>query len=348
MTVTLSPELSGLLGQVGGSWPDADEDQLTDMADGWRGLRDQVDGMRADSTGSVQAIGADNIGDAIAKFLKFWLDNIDRALGIVWEVATQVESILLVVTEALLAAKKAIIDALDWVARQIAKAKNAASDIPVIGGVISGAIDHVIEPIFEAARNIIVKVVTTVVDFVTKRVVPLLVTLLRKLTVAVEFLHKLVKRLKGEVPPERYNYTHPSGKPNPEAKPHGPRTRIEGNTTQQRSHELENEAADILARAGYDVEQNRRVPPHKPDYHIEGKVFDCYSPRPGTSVRNIAEREIRRKVERGQADRIVLNLTDWDGDVDDLREQLTNYPVPGLKEIMIIDGAGRIIHFYPF
>ena len=58
----------------------------------------------------------------------------------------------------------------------------------------------------------------------------------------------------------------------------------------RRSLTRENEAAETLAKNGYDVEQNPKVEgtTRNPDYIIEGEVFDCYSPAQNTSVRNIA------------------------------------------------------------
>jgi len=51
----------------------------------------------------------------------------------------------------------------------------------------------------------------------------------------------------------------------------------------------ENESALILARHGFDVEQNPRLPCDLgPDYLIEGRAFDNAAPTAGTSARNIA------------------------------------------------------------
>jgi|GEM_PF-3776583 len=75
-----------------------------------------------------------------------------------------------------------------------------------------------------------------------------------------------------------------------------------------RGRTRENEAAQTLAKNGYDVEQRPKVPGGKePDYRIEGEIFDCYSPEYGKPVRGIGS-VIERKVQKGQADRIVLNL----------------------------------------
>lgn len=112
----------------------------------------------------------------------------------------------------------------------------------------------------------------------------------------------------------------------------------------------ENESAETLAKNGYNVEQNPQVPGNKrPDYKIEGKVFDCYSPQDGTSVRNIAS-GIQKKVEAGQTNRIVLNLDDWHGgggNIDDLVNQLNDWPIKDLEEVIVINHYHEVIHIYP-
>ena len=114
----------------------------------------------------------------------------------------------------------------------------------------------------------------------------------------------------------------------------------------KRSVELENEAADKLANAGYKVEQNPQVPGAKnPDYRIEGEIFDGYSPH--TSNASTVRNEIALKVSEGQADRIVLNLTDSNLTRFQLRQELAQFPIPGLKEIILIDKIGNIVRFFP-
>ncbi|MEU5692460.1 hypothetical protein [Actinosynnema sp. NPDC020468] len=142
--------------------------------------------------------------------------------------------------------------------------------------------------------------------------------------------------------------TQPSGQPNPEAKPGGKRTQIgkKNDEATKRSLQRENDSADLLAQKGYDVEQNPKVPGDKnPDYKIEGEVFDNYAPSTGR-VENIAD-VIEGKVSSGQADRIVLNTSDSPVDLGALRQHLTDSPITGLKEVIVIDKAGNVVHFYP-
>ncbi len=53
------------------------------------------------------------------------------------------------------------------------------------------------------------------------------------------------------------------------------------------------------------------------------------------------------KVARGQAERIVLNLDDSAVPLDALRRQLTDYPIAGLREIIIVKDD-MVLHLFPF
>ena len=133
------------------------------------------------------------------------------------------------------------------------------------------------------------------------------------------------------------------------AMPRGKETKITQKMTEEnrRSLEYENNAAKVLARNGYDIEQNPVLTwtSKKPDYLIEGKIFDCYSPKGNTTVRNIAS-AIADKIERGQTNRVVLNLDDWNGDISEIVKQLTNYPIDGLIEV-IATRSDTVISLYP-
>ena len=93
----------------------------------------------------------------------------------------------------------------------------------------------------------------------------------------------------------------------------------------------QNEAADALAYHGYKVEHKPKVLPSDhlnlkkdPDYRIEGQVFDCYTPTPGRTLDKIRN-EISKKVKEGQANHIVLNLTDNSTSVKDINTILTGH-----------------------
>jgi hypothetical protein len=106
----------------------------------------------------------------------------------------------------------------------------------------------------------------------------------------------------------------------------------------------ENEAADVLSRHGYDVEQNpgRRWNGKKPDYMIEGKYFDSYAPST-KDIDNVRD-EISGKVRDPksgllQADRIVLDMQDSPLTPADVTAALGRKPIKGLREVIVIDGG---------
>jgi hypothetical protein len=123
----------------------------------------------------------------------------------------------------------------------------------------------------------------------------------------------------------------------------------------------ENDCADLLAGAGYRVQQNPTKAEvaeawsrtgdtgesdKNPDYLIEGHVFDCYSPGEGKPVRNVWS-EVRKKIDEEQTQRVVLNLRDWGGDLGALRKQFDDWPVDGLKELAVVTSAGKIVQIVP-
>jgi hypothetical protein len=129
--------------------------------------------------------------------------------------------------------------------------------------------------------------------------------------------------------------------------PTGKRTpvRPQDDLATQRSHRRENESADLLAKEGYHVEQNPAVEGgKKPDYSIEGRTFDCKAPE--TSRARNAASEIEKSVRDGQADRTVLNLEDSALSPADMKAQLNQYPIEGLKEVIAIKD-GKVIPLWP-
>ncbi|GGM27879.1 hypothetical protein GCM10012279_53090 [Micromonospora yangpuensis] len=55
--------------------------------------------------------------------------------------------------------------------------------------------------------------------------------------------------------------------------------------------------------------------------------------------------EVSHKVRSEQTQRVVINLTDWRGDIAMLKRQFDSWPVSGLKELAILDRTGRISQF---
>jgi hypothetical protein len=153
-------------------------------------------------------------------------------------------------------------------------------------------------------------------------------------------------------------FTHMTGTPG--GTPTGPLTvvRSGGDPTNGRSDELENSGAAKIADSGYRIHQNPTPeqvararadtgdtgrPTKNPDFLIEGRVFDCYSPtKANKPVRGIWD-EAEDKVNKGQTQRVVVNLEDWRGDLGALQRQFDNWPIPGLKELKVITPHGEII-----
>ncbi|MBS0342777.1 MAG: DUF637 domain-containing protein, partial [Proteobacteria bacterium] len=110
-----------------------------------------------------------------------------------------------------------------------------------------------------------------------------------------------------------------------------------------RSLTRENESATTLANSGYKVQQNPPTLPNgkNPDYIVNGQVFDNYAPST-SSVRNAAS-EIQGKVAKGQTENVVVNLADTTITPAQLQAQLTSYPIPGLKQVVVIDQVGKVV-----
>lgn len=114
----------------------------------------------------------------------------------------------------------------------------------------------------------------------------------------------------------------------------------------------QNETADLLAEKGYDVEMLPETkggnghgikPESNPDFLINGKAFDCYSPDT-TNVRNIWS-TVEGKTQK-QAGGIVINLDDYTGSMDKLMKQFNDWPIEGLDELFIIKD-GSITRWFP-
>jgi hypothetical protein len=150
-----------------------------------------------------------------------------------------------------------------------------------------------------------------------------------------------VLALPTRTPAQMGDATRPSRPPDPDARPRGRPARIEpkSDAATVRGRTRENEAAALLARLGYDVEQSPAVPGAKnPDYLIEGRVFDAYAPQ-ADRPRNIWS-EVQKKVLKGQADRILIVLEDSSVTMGALTRQFGEYAIPGLNEVLALrDGT---------
>ncbi|MGV2967538.1 CdiA C-terminal domain-containing protein [Paenibacillus sp. AGC30] len=148
----------------------------------------------------------------------------------------------------------------------------------------------------------------------------------------------------------------PSESPNPEALPSGARTKIPNNADKatKQSLELENDAADQLARSGYRIEQNPKVldsdgidSKRDPDFRIEGRIFDCYAPTENKGIRGIWSEVQEKVVIKQQTKNVVINLTKWSGDDSALLKQFKEWEIQGLEEVIAIKKDGKIISVFP-
>lgn len=142
--------------------------------------------------------------------------------------------------------------------------------------------------------------------------------------------------------------TLPKRDPDPNAKAQGQPEHIpsDADKTTVRALTRQNEAADKLAQHGYDVQHRPEVPGSRnPDYRVNGQIMDCYAPT-SDKPRNIAT-EIQKKIDKDQADRIVLDMQDSPVEMSKMNAQLHDWPNPGLKEVIAIDKDGNLMHLYP-
>ncbi len=65
------------------------------------------------------------------------------------------------------------------------------------------------------------------------------------------------------------------------------------------------------------------------------------------SVRNIASRIQEEKINTGQATRFIVNLDRSKITLDEFRDQLSQYPLNELDEIIVVKN-GSIMHLFPF
>lgn len=145
--------------------------------------------------------------------------------------------------------------------------------------------------------------------------------------------------------------TKPTLPPDPNRIPEGSpqRPKKKDDLEKIRSLDRQNESAKTLAENGYQVKQlpESKIQGKKnPDFEIEGKFFDNYAPSGKATTARI-DSELRKKIAKGQAERFVLNLDDASVSIADMKKQLEDFPIQGLKEIIIVKG-GKAIPFYPF
>jgi hypothetical protein len=139
MTVTLPPELAGLVAKAGGRWPQADEDQLHALAGSWRSLAGELRGMRDSGSTVARQVIAQHEGASIDAFANFWGEferQLDTATTAVESAAVGVDSM----AKAVLAAKQAIAEAAQSTFRHILELRRMAGMSGGIWGIIARGI----------------------------------------------------------------------------------------------------------------------------------------------------------------------------------------------------------------
>jgi hypothetical protein len=132
---------------------------------------------------------------------------------------------------------------------------------------------------------------------------------------------------------------------------------VDDKTDNRRSAERENATAIHLADNGYHLHQrptkpevaaarldtgDTGSPTTDPDYLLEGRVFDCYSPTPDKPVRGVWW-QTEDKVVKEQTQRVVLDLMFWRGDLGALQKQFDDWPIKDLKEVKAVLPNGEIV-----
>ena len=116
----------------------------------------------------------------------------------------------------------------------------------------------------------------------------------------------------------------------------------------KRSLIRQRESAELMASQGYRVKHlpNTKGPSgvKKPDFTVEGKIFDNYAPS-SDKPRHIAK-EIGKKVASGQCRRAIVNLDDCPISIEAFQQQLNTWPIKNLQEVITIR-QGKIQSIYP-
>lgn len=146
----------------------------------------------------------------------------------------------------------------------------------------------------------------------------------------------------------------PSGAPDAKAEPRGVPAEIPADARPQDAVGLqsENDTAILLAKLGYDIEQNPDWQPgdsfdpaKNPDYRIQGDIFDHLAPQTARAGRICAR--IAGKVTSGQADRIIVDFSRTSAAPGEVAELLASTRViPGLKEVVAVTSIRELEHLY--
>jgi hypothetical protein len=159
----LPGELVSLLGMLGYSWPEADEEKLFEMAQHWLDLSGTVTAISTEAQGHGSSVVAANAGEAIAAFQSRWSGQ-DAPVTNLADGATAAQGVglgLMVAAGVVLALKINVIVQLITLAIQIAQAIATAVvtfgasllEIPIFKMITSLILDQLIGYAMQALLN---------------------------------------------------------------------------------------------------------------------------------------------------------------------------------------------------
>jgi hypothetical protein len=156
-------ELVSLLGMLGYSWPEADEEKLFEMAQHWLDLSGTVTAISTEAQGHGSSVVAANAGEAIAAFQSRWSGQ-DAPITNLADGATAAQGVglgLMVAAGVVLALKISVIVQLVMLAIQIAQAIATAVvtfgasllEIPIFKMITSMILDQLLGFAMQALLN---------------------------------------------------------------------------------------------------------------------------------------------------------------------------------------------------
>ncbi len=202
MGVTLSGELSGLLAEAGGRWPEADEDRLHDLAGSWRALAQGLRTTASDGTVIRGGVTSANAGPAVDAFSSYWTElrgDLEQAATAAEQAAVGVDAM----AQGTLGAKKSIVAALESTHNQIQSVRSAA----VVGAVGGAAIALLL--------GLLLRFILRILASLLKLIWKFIVWLFKKIT---EFFKWLWNKLFGRKPKPQPRPTYPRNGPLPRAR----------------------------------------------------------------------------------------------------------------------------------
>ncbi len=191
-----------MLHQAGVRWPEADEDQLYELAGAWRAFATDLRSIASDGSAIARAVGAEHYGQSIDAFTAYWYElqqNVERYANAAELTAEAVDG----TAKSVLHAKAAIADALTAAYSRILQARGNAVAAASFGrflSIILRLLANFVGRILAALWRFIVQVISGLFKIIA--------TAIRKI---IEFFKRLFSR-----------------KPKPQPKPQPPVYRRDG------------------------------------------------------------------------------------------------------------------------